>query len=154
MPLTPQPGVDVHAGEAVAGGGELTLEGLAPHLAVVDHRQANFLLHGDDLADRPVLGRLEPGRREHPLRVGFAGIAQELRAEQAPHVLHPRIDCHNAQRPTPGRAHSPGPRPDVTPRRRGALCAWPGRAAPSQAVAPPRQPLAWAGAPAADAYWR
>src|SRR5690348_9614435 len=131
MPFTPQPGVDVHAGEAVAGGGELTLEGLAPHLAVVDHRLAKLLLHGDDLADRPVLGRLEPGRREHPPRVGFAGIAQELRAEQAPHVLHPRIDGHTAQRPTPGRAHSPGPRPDVTPRRRAVRLAGPRHRRPS-----------------------
>src|SRR5690349_17290242 len=120
MPLTPQPGVDVHAGEAVAGGGELTLEGLAPHLAVVDHRKAELLLHGDDLADRPVLGRLERGRRELPARVGVAGIAQELRPEQAPNVLHPRIHRHNAQRPTP---RSPG-----VSRWPGVTRRWPTRA--------------------------
>jgi len=108
LPLPPQPGVDVHTGKAVAGGGELALERLAPHLPIVDHRQVQFLLQSDDLADRAVLGRLELSRREHAPRAGLAGLAEELRPEQAPNVLNPRIDRHNAQRPTPRPLPHPG----------------------------------------------
>ena len=77
-----------------------------------------ILLHGDDLAHRPVLGRLQPGRGQLAPRVGVAGVAQEFRAQQAPDMLDPRIDRHNAQRPTPGLpgnsrspATGPGDRP-------------------------------------------
>jgi len=56
-------------------------------------RQADLLLHGDDLAHGPVLGRLQPGRGQ--LTPG-ARITQESPAEQAPHVLNPHIHRHNA----------------------------------------------------------
>src|SRR5215469_2526220 len=95
MPLAPQPGVDVHAGKAVTGGGEFALKRLTPHLSVIDHRKAELLLHSDDLPHRAVLGRLEPSRRELTPRVGFAGIAQELRPQQASHMLNPRIHRHH-----------------------------------------------------------
>src|SRR5690348_14034888 len=111
MPFAPQPGIDIHAGKAVAGGGELALEGLAPHLPVIDHREAKFLLHSHDLADRAVLGRLEPGRRQLTPRAGVAGIAQELRPQQAPHVLNPRIHRHNPSLPHP----PPRPHRGVSP---------------------------------------
>src|SRR5713101_3275818 len=113
MPLAPQPGVGVHAGKAVAGGGELALEGLAPHLPVVDYREAESLLHRHDLADRTVLSRLELSRRQLTPRVGLTGIAQELRPQQAPHVLNPRIHRHNPQRATPPPlVHSLGMHPE------------------------------------------
>ena len=59
MPVAPEPGIHAHAGDAFARGGELGLERVAPHLAVVHDRQADVLLQRDDLADGPVLGRLE-----------------------------------------------------------------------------------------------
>jgi len=104
VPGTPQPGIDIHPGEPVAGGGELALERLAAHLAVAHHRQADLLLDGHDLAHGPVLGGLQTTRRQLTPGVGLARIAQETRAEQAPNVLNPRKHRHNSQRPTPSLA--------------------------------------------------
>jgi hypothetical protein len=101
VPGTPKPGVDVHAGEAVACRGELTLEGLAAHLAVAHDRQADFLLHRDDLAYRPVLGGLQSGRGQLTPGVSLARVTQESWAEQAPDMLNPRNHCHKAKRPIP-----------------------------------------------------
>src|SRR5262249_1012885 len=58
----------------------------------------------NDLADCPVLGRLELSGRELRSGVGFAGIAQEPRAEQASNVLDPSFYRHTAQRPIPRHA--------------------------------------------------
>jgi len=54
--------------------------------------------------------------------VGFAGIAQELRAEQAPDALNPRKDRHNVQRLTPPRARAPGTDSGRRPARWPRFC--------------------------------
>src|SRR5262249_8303432 len=90
----------------------LGVDGRAPHLAVVAPRRAEFFLHRDALAARPVLGRLELSRRKLPPRIGLAGVPQELRPQQAPHVLNPRMHRHNPQHPTP----RPLPHRSVSPR--------------------------------------
>src|SRR5262249_58784468 len=101
MPLPPQPGVDIHAGKAVTGGGELALERLAPHLPVAHHRQAEVFLQRDNLADRPVLGRLELSRRKLTPRICLAGGPQKLRPQPATHALNTRMHRHNPQHPPP-----------------------------------------------------
>jgi hypothetical protein len=82
--------------------GELALERLAAHLPVAHDRQADFLLHRDDLTHRPVLGGLQSGRGQPTPGVSLARVTQESRAEQAPDVLNPCNHCHNAQRPIRG----------------------------------------------------
>ena len=59
VPLAPQPGVDVHAGEAVDRCRQLALERLAAKLSVGDHRAAGRLLEGDHVHDGGVLHALE-----------------------------------------------------------------------------------------------
>ena len=93
VPRAPQPGVDAHPAEAVDGRGQLGLERLAAQLAVVDHREADALLHGNDVAHRRVLGRLQLGIREIARRrVPRRAREERLGPQQAPDVFGPRGD--------------------------------------------------------------
>ncbi len=61
--------------------------GAAAELAVGHRRQADFVLEGDDLADRRVLGRAQPPGVERPRPVRAHRIEQRRGAHEAPDML-------------------------------------------------------------------
>src|SRR5215471_13158394 len=89
MPLAPQPGVDVHAGKAVTGGGEFALKRLTPHLSVIDHRKAELLLHSDDLPHRA--GTAAAAGFPHAQPAHPPPPPQRLTPRQLPHQVRYRI---------------------------------------------------------------
>ncbi len=99
-PRAPQPGIHVDAGEPVTGRGQLGLERVAPHLAVVQDRQVDAFLQGDDMADGAILRRLEFRRRQLPARVGRPRGPQVIGPQQAADVLNPGSYGHGTKHPT------------------------------------------------------
>src|SRR5262249_1644226 len=119
MPLPPQPGVDIHAGKAVAGGGELALERLAPHLPVVDHRQAHFLLPPPNLPHPrppPDPPPARPPRPHAPPPHSPRGLPQDTPAAAAPPRPHP---AHAPPQP-PASHTTPAPPPERFATARGS----------------------------------